>query len=201
MPILDGWETTKEIRRRIPKSSFDYQLPIIIAITANAMKEDQQVCLGAGMDDYLSKPVVIDKLAAMLKHWVEIIINYKKEITLSNQTRYNDLPNPPLDWEYLQQISENDREFELEILKMFVEDSQVHIEHIKQAIAAGNFQQIGRAAHHLKGSGGNIGAITIQQIADNLEKLSREQNPVGIPELLSKIIRDIRLIEEFFKIP
>ena len=80
MPILDGLAATKEIRRR-PVSSFaKHQQPVVIAITANAMKEDQKICLDAGMDDYLSKPVAKDKLAAMLELWSQKILKIQKII-------------------------------------------------------------------------------------------------------------------------
>ena len=78
MPILDGLAATKEIRRR-PVSSFaKHQQPVVIAITANAMEEDQKICLDAGMDDYLSKPVAKDKLAAMLELWSQKILKIQK---------------------------------------------------------------------------------------------------------------------------
>jgi CheY-like chemotaxis protein len=80
MPILDGLAATKEIRRR-PLSSFaKHQQPVVIAITANAMKEDQKICSDAGMDDYLSKPVAKDKLAAMLELWSQKILKIQKII-------------------------------------------------------------------------------------------------------------------------
>jgi PAS domain S-box-containing protein len=80
MPILDGLAATKEIRRR-PVSSFPkHQQPVVIAITANAMKEDKKICLDAGMDDYLSKPVTKDKLAAMLELWSQKILKIQKII-------------------------------------------------------------------------------------------------------------------------
>jgi signal transduction histidine kinase/CheY-like chemotaxis protein len=80
MPILDGLAATKEIRRR-PVSSFaKHQQPVVIAITANAMKEDQKICLDAGMDDYLSKPVAKDKLVAMLELWSQKILKIQKII-------------------------------------------------------------------------------------------------------------------------
>ena len=84
MPILDGLETTREIRR-LPLTSFaKNQQPVVIAITANAMKEDQQICLDAGMDDYLSKPVAKDKLAAMLELWSQKILK-TQEIIISKE--------------------------------------------------------------------------------------------------------------------
>lgn len=63
MPEMDGLETTKNIRTK------NTLQPVIIAMTANAMQSDQDECLKAGMDDYLSKPVRVDTLKAMIQKW------------------------------------------------------------------------------------------------------------------------------------
>jgi signal transduction histidine kinase/CheY-like chemotaxis protein/ligand-binding sensor domain-containing protein len=63
MPEMDGLEATKNIRTR------NINQPVIIAMTANAMQSDQDECLKAGMDDYLSKPVRVDTLKAMIQKW------------------------------------------------------------------------------------------------------------------------------------
>ena len=67
MPELDGYATTREIRRR--QQSSGKRVPIV-AMTANAMAGEEAKCLAAGMDDYLSKPVDKDKLELKLKHWL-----------------------------------------------------------------------------------------------------------------------------------
>ena len=65
MPIMDGYETTKKIR----KQNRYKKLPII-ALTAKAMKGDKEKCLDAGTNDYLSKPVNIDKLLSLMRVWM-----------------------------------------------------------------------------------------------------------------------------------
>ena len=65
MPEIDGLEATRQIR------STREDQPVIIAITANAMPEDKKVCISAGMDDYLSKPINIEALIALLIKWRE----------------------------------------------------------------------------------------------------------------------------------
>jgi PAS domain S-box-containing protein len=66
MPIIDGYAATQEIRRR----QGDRQHTIIIAMTANAMKEDRDKCIAAGMDDYVSKPISKDRMQAVLQQWI-----------------------------------------------------------------------------------------------------------------------------------
>lgn len=66
MPRLDGYETTRALRRR----EGDGERTPVIAMTANAMTGDRERCLDAGMDDYLPKPVRPDTLRAMLARWV-----------------------------------------------------------------------------------------------------------------------------------
>jgi CheY-like chemotaxis protein len=63
MPDVDGIEATKTIRRQIGEQ------PIIIAMTANAMKEDRDKCIEAGMNDYISKPINQHELIDLLKKW------------------------------------------------------------------------------------------------------------------------------------
>ncbi|HYG19369.1 MAG TPA: two-component regulator propeller domain-containing protein [Ohtaekwangia sp.] len=63
MPGMDGLEATRRIREQ------QRSQPVIIAMTANAMESDRQVCLNAGMDDYISKPIKLDEIASMIEKW------------------------------------------------------------------------------------------------------------------------------------
>ncbi|PSB27222.1 PAS domain S-box protein [Stenomitos frigidus] len=75
MPVLDGYSTTCEIRRLEGEQALDGKQPtIIIALTANAMKEDRERCLAVGMDDYLSKPLLKEVLAAKLTDWSQVLL-------------------------------------------------------------------------------------------------------------------------------
>ncbi|MFY4729807.1 response regulator, partial [Nitrospira sp. BLG_2] len=73
MPEMDGFEATRVIRKQEESlrqaGSRPSHLPII-AMTANAMREDRERCQAAGMDDFLSKPVTSKSLAAVLNHWL-----------------------------------------------------------------------------------------------------------------------------------
>jgi CheY-like chemotaxis protein len=69
MPEMDGFQATRAIRQR-EAANGDADEPVpIIALTANAMEGDRQACLDSGMDDYISKPVFLEKLRTCLQQW------------------------------------------------------------------------------------------------------------------------------------
>jgi CheY-like chemotaxis protein len=205
MPILDGLETTKIIRNwpnnRFPRG----RQPVIIAMTANAMKEDEQKCIDAGMNAYMSKPVVKDKLANMLTYWSGSILAtnevsiYGQKVAAQNikNIKNINLSNLALDWQQLHQFSDGDTKFELEILRLFVEDSLSHLAKIKTAIPSYDFPTICKEAHQLKGSSANIGAKTMQIAAEKIEELSRQQECRGTTKLIQEIEEFIHQIQAF----
>ena len=67
MPVMDGFQATAEIRRREGELGH----PIVIAMTAHAMKGDRVMCVAAGMDDYICKPIKRDELRATLMRWLQ----------------------------------------------------------------------------------------------------------------------------------
>ncbi|MDF5735914.1 MAG: ATP-binding protein [Nostoc sp. S13] len=199
MPILDGLETTKEIYRWQESSFASGRRPVIIAMTANAMKEDKQMCLDAGMDDYLSKPVMKEKLAAVLEHW-ESMISKVKETAATEQTistTHVGSVDLPIDWERLHQISENNLEFEFELLQIFVEDIQPRLEVMKIAITAHDFEQLTLQAHQIKGASANMGATTMHLAAQKLEQLADNQEHQGGTNFISELEEFVKRIQEF----
>ncbi|MHC5595280.1 MAG: GAF domain-containing protein [Nostoc sp.] len=191
MPILDGLETTKEIHRWQEDAFALRRRPVVIAMTANAMKQDEKMCLNAGMDGYLSKPVFKEKLAATLEHWTGVITS-QQEATVYKQTVYNDLA---IDWEHLHRISGNDQEFELNLLQICLEDIKPRLEIIKAAIASHDFGQIAREAHHLKGASANIGATPMYLAAEKLEQLAFHQEPTGMNNSVSELEEFVNRIQ------
>lgn len=199
MPILDGLETTKAIHSWQESRFASHRRPVVIAMTANAMKEDKQMCLDAGMNDYLSKPIIKEKLLAVLEYWASFIFSTPETVSFEHTvtTANIDAVDLPIDWKRLHEMSENDPEFELDILQIFVEDIQEHIELTKTAIAASDFQQLAKEAHQIKGASANVGATVMQLTAEKLEKLAHNLEYQGTTNLISDLEKFLKRIQEF----
>lgn len=203
MPVLDGYTTTQEIRHL----EGDTRHTIIIALTANAMKEDRRRCLDAGMDDYLSKPILKDKLASKLTYWSDILQSMPQEsvnpattalegttLETGNAPKSSELP---LDWEHLHQICDDSAEFELEILHTFVQDTDLHLKAMQQAISHQNFLALEQAAHHIKGASANVGLYLMQATASELEQQARYHQLEGGDDRLNDLQRSLEQVRLF----
>ena len=91
MPEMDGLEATRVIRnweKQLEKDGGPTRIPII-AVTANAIKGDREKCLEAGMDDYISKPVNIEKLREAAARWTSPTVNVVEEFDTPEPTKTN----------------------------------------------------------------------------------------------------------------
>jgi len=154
MPEMDGFEATKTIRARQKEGE---RRTVIVAMTANALEGDREKCLAAGMDDYISKPVRIENLAAAIGRW-----------------------NPSVDPAALAGLRELGDESEIAVLvETFVRDAEAKVEALRAAAVAGDSSAIEKQAHSLKGAAGNLGAVEVAQLAAQLETMGREKEVEG----------------------
>jgi histidine phosphotransfer protein HptB len=109
----------------------------------------------------------------------------------------NQQPDSPVNLEQLNQISEGDIEFEIEVLQVYVEDVSQRIETIRDAITQNDWSKIMGEAHHLKGSSANVGAGQVQTLAEQLEKLDQSQDQAKALELLNDMFAKIQAVELF----
>ncbi len=80
-----------------------------------------------------------------------------------------------IDWEQLHQVSEDDPEFELELLTMLAEDVKIHIEDLRRAVADRDATAIAHEAHYIKGASANLGIVGITSLAKQIEQLARDR--------------------------
>jgi CheY-like chemotaxis protein len=166
MPILDGYETTRILRQREGANAHT----TVIAMTANALKGDRDKCIAAGMDDYISKPVNLDDLADVLNRWVPLPVESNGSSAEPLRLVQEPQGRPPIDLTVLNDISQGDREFQLEILETFLENALVNVEHLEEAIVRNDFSAIIRNAHQLKGASSTAAIVNMPEISARLEQ-------------------------------
>ena len=175
MPELDGLETTQRILATYKAD----ERPRIIALTANATREDRQRCLEAGMDDYLSKPVLVGDLAVALE-------KVRPEAQAPQATASQPTPKPPssemkvLSLDALRQTSGGDAGFERDILTTYLKESPYLATMMQNALDAGDADQLHYAAHTLKSSSRMIGATAFARLCETIETYSRNKK---LPEV------------------
>jgi CheY-like chemotaxis protein/HPt (histidine-containing phosphotransfer) domain-containing protein len=158
MPDMDGFEATREIRAL----DRDGRRLTIVAMTANAMQGDRERCLAAGMDDYLSKPVSVEKLASVLQRWLP-------EERADRPADEGPAGRAPINLARLESITGSDRMALRKYLKLFVTSTEPVLGKTAAAVAARNGAEVRRLAHSLKGGCGSVGAEEMAELAGELE--------------------------------
>jgi DNA-binding response OmpR family regulator len=173
MPELDGFEASREINRRWPAS----ERPRIVAMTANAMQGDRELCLAAGMDDYVSKPIRIEELVTALEQSARRV-----EATVL-------VEEPPIDAETLDQLRTTMGTEFREFVAVFVQDTTELIGTMRRSLDEHANDSFRRAAHSLKSNAASFGAMRLSALASELETLAssnRLDGALAKLELLSE---------------
>ena len=102
-----------------------------------------------------------------------------------------------IDWEQLHQVSEDDPEFELELLTMLAEDVKIHIDELRQAVACRDILAIGHEAHYIKGASANVGIISITAAAKQIEALAANQLLADIVPIIEQMAIDLNHLESY----
>jgi CheY-like chemotaxis protein len=172
MPEMDGYEATREIRRR----EGDGRHVPIIAMTAHSMKGDRERCLAAGMDDDVSKPLRAEALDAALARWVE---------TPSDAG--------PLDLEALERLRSelsglgNGKGAD-PLIRQFLDTTPERVEAIAAAAQGGEAEKLNREAHSLKGAAATFGAVRLASVCAELEQAGADADLARALTLVTELV-------------
>ena len=161
MPNVDGVQATQAIRRL---GEAHRKLPII-AMTANAMAGDREFYLGAGMNDYIPKPLIPSKFLEVVARWIETEV---KAAPVAAAAPIEDGDRPILDHE---------------LLNYFLDGALSSMAKVEAMIDAGDLAGLAMEAHALKGMAGNFGAARLEALAGRLEKASKAGDKAAAAEL------------------
>jgi PAS domain S-box-containing protein len=163
MPVMDGFEATREIRRQEEGTD---RHTLIIAVTGGAMMGDAEKCLDAGMDAYLSKPIMAESLGAMVESWTELRARSHRELL--------SLPSSGvLDTSSIAGLRELGPSEFGKLVHLFLSDGALRVAALHAAGAEADGVAMAKIAHSLKGSAATFGAGVLVQRCDELQIVAR----------------------------
>jgi CheY-like chemotaxis protein/HPt (histidine-containing phosphotransfer) domain-containing protein len=170
MPVMDGLAAARRIRD--PRSSVkNHQIPVI-AMTAGAIQGDREQCLKAGMNDYVTKPILPHKLAGALDKWLP-----KDKAEGGNEKVDSELPSslpihpsPIFDRTGMMTLFTNDADLLRTVAKSFLQNIPQQITTLKGYLETGNTFDVGRIAHSIKGASANVCGEALCKMAAEMEK-------------------------------
>ena len=195
MPELDGFEASREINRRWP----DERRPRLVAMTANAMEGDRELCAAAGMDDYVAKPIRVEELVAALER-----CGWRPEAgaRVTDGLRHEPPGEVPrssapegahaaavIDRTVLERLTTTmGSAFVAELIDTFGEDARDLVTALRRALAEADVDAFRRAAHSLKSTSESLGAGGLAALARGLETMARTGSLEGAAERLDPLV-------------
>ncbi len=222
MPEVNGLEATQRIRAREQElaARSDFRPPtIIIAMTASAMIGDREKCLQAGMDDYLSKPVLPEAVQAAVERWGPVA---RSRAGKSPPVRRPDAdpsrPTPqsvpvrepasireeppveaPVDWERLTELAGGDEGGILELATLYLTQTEIQFEELAAAVKGGLVKEVERVAHKSAGASATCGMNAIVPVLRELERQGRDGQLADAESLVSRATKELDRIRDFLK--
>lgn len=176
MPDMDGLEATRTIRAGTTKVS-NPEIPII-AMTANAMPNDREMCRRAGMNDFISKPFVKESLAKVLAFWIpgasgQSSIRDQARVAAESPENLTATPHPPFDHHDFKHRLGLDDETADRVFSMFLKSIPPGIQELKTLIDHHDLKTARTVAHRIKGSASMVSCREISAAAEAIEQASK----------------------------
>lgn len=191
MPVLDGLEATRMIRKGLVPVK-NPRVPII-AMTAHALPGDREMCLKAGMDDYISKPLRMEDLQGAIerqRHRAahgDALAEKEDAASPSSFAAGATADHEVFHWDELVDRLGGDMDLSWEILSEFVAELPQRLREIDEALEKGDMTVTKRLAHSLKGAAANISAHRLSEAARALELAADAKNPSDLRPLCAVV--------------
>lgn len=165
MPDMDGFDTARHIRSL--GESLNKATPIV-AVTADAMKGAREKCLESGMNDYVTKPIEIEKLSLVMGQWLLPLLEGEEAkegavIAALHTAIPEKSSEVVIDWDHFSLFTDNDPAQEFELINMFITYGAETLQAISTAFEQGDMSEFKSMCHKLKGSAANLGARALSK--------------------------------------
>lgn len=203
MPEMDGFEATRKIRE-LEQAKGRKRIPII-AMTAHAMEGDRNLCLQAGMDDYMSKPINPDKLHQVLYQW--LLKDENNDVIVAGNdlqqeaSQNSDIEEVIIDLSLLEAFTEGNLNDEKMFSDAFLSGGEGCLKIMQDYIIKGEKtdKDWNGAVHKLKGSSAQIGANRLSTLCFNAEKGSSDLTLEEQKTLLAELEIGFAKVKAFFE--
>jgi signal transduction histidine kinase/DNA-binding NarL/FixJ family response regulator len=187
MPEMNGLETATYLVNHWDELHAGYERPTIIAMTASAMQGDREMCLRAGMDDYISKPIMMDSLQRTIEKWA-VGGQVDPEDTLGSGVVEKSHTSSVIDRTAIKNLEQINPNLIGRMIHLFThEEAPALLQNLRKAIANNDPQEISYTAHTLKGSSNILGAKELGKLCLEVEIKGKRGENAGLPELLIEI--------------
>ncbi len=195
MPEMDGFQATGIIRSQERESGVEEGV-VIVALTANARREDRDKCLACGMNDYLSKPFTIAQLRDVILKWYSVTIENETNVSKIRATDDTDSTVSADEYNLLNITTLNgiralqdpqSPNILRQLLDIYRDSGTDLLEKLAASVEDGSSENIREFAHSLKSASGNIGARKLFELSAELEKMGRDKEIEGTSKLLEEI--------------
>ncbi|MDP2773380.1 MAG: response regulator [Nocardioides sp.] len=194
MPVMDGLEATRRIRADLPAD----RQPRIVAMTANALVEDREASLAAGMDDHLAKPVRAEELAEVLARVTTRSVGPPPDPTPAPAPSGPAVDAATLD-ELTRHLGPGAADFRDALVSAWRRESRTLLDRLDDAATAGDRDGVGAATHSLKSSSASLGAHVLAALCGSIEAAVRAGEPLDLVAVASQVHLEVARADDSFE--
>ena len=188
MPGMDGDVVTQKIREAPERYAGE---PIIVAVTADTTESHRAQCLAAGMDDFMPKPVRLDRLRNGLQRWIAMLAERN---AVDKEAARVDLRQS-----IAERAGQDDESFLRDYIDIFLADTQSRLSEMSRAFVSGDTETVRRQGHALKGSCLELGADRMARFCEDLSVAAKHDNLDEVGAVIGRLDREFARLRPFYE--